>query len=105
MTLTTIHVHLDDRGYDIVITRDDLAGVGPFARQRCRGTSAMVVTDENVEKFANRVVTSLQAAGFRATLMVLSPGETQKSLQAASTLYDRLAEMQPDRQTLIVAVG
>jgi 3-dehydroquinate synthase len=102
---TIIRVNLGDRSYDIVITRDDLAGLGPFARQRCRGTSAMVVTDENVETFANGVLTSLEAASFRTSLAVLPPGEMQKSLQAASTLYDRLADIPADRKTLVVAVG
>src|SRR6266478_3256694 len=102
---TTIRVNLGDRSYDIVITEDDFAGSGPFARQRCRGTSAMVVTDQNVEKFASGALASLQAAGFRSTRAVLPPGETQKSLQAASTLYDRLADVPADRRTLVVAVG
>jgi 3-dehydroquinate synthase len=105
MTTTTIHVNLGDRGYDIVITRDALAGVGSFARQRSRGMSALVVTDENVEQLANGVLTSLEAAGFRTNLAVLPPGEKQKSLEVASSLYDRLAEMRADRQTLVVAVG
>jgi len=65
----------------------------------------MVVTDQNVEKLASGALASLQAAGFRGTLAVLPPGETQKSLQAASTLYDRLADVPADRRTLVVAVG
>lgn len=102
---TTIHVNLGVRSYDIVITRDDSAGAGPFARQRCRGTSAMVVTDQNVEKLANGVLASLQATGFQTSLAVLPPGEVQKSPHVASTLYDRLADIPADRRTLVVAVG
>ncbi|HEV2945902.1 MAG TPA: 3-dehydroquinate synthase [Gemmataceae bacterium] len=105
MTPTTIHVNLDQRGYDIVITRDDLAGLGPFARQRSRGTSAVLITDENVEKLANGVLASLRAASFQTSLAVLPPGEMQKSLHVASTLYDRLADIPADRRTLVVAVG
>jgi len=105
MTPTTIRVNLGERGYDIVVTGDDLAGLGPFARQRCRGMSAIVVTDQNVEKLAKGVLASLQAVNFHATLAVLPPGESQKSLPSASELYDRLAERRADRQTLVVAVG
>lgn len=102
---TTIRVNLAERGYDIVITSDHLAGLGAFARQRCRGTNAMVVTDQNVEIWANEIRASLQAAGFQTTPAVLPSGETQKSLQSASQLYDRLADIPADRQTLVVAVG
>ncbi len=102
---TTIRVNLGDRGYDIVITSQDPAGLGPFARQRCRGTNAIVVTDQNVEQLAKGAMASLQAAGFQTTLAILPPGEAQKSLSAASELYDRLAEIQADRRTLLVAVG
>jgi 3-dehydroquinate synthase len=110
MTMTwdsaeTVRVNLGERGYDIVISNGDQAGLGPFARQRVRGSSAVVVTDQNVEKLANGVVASLQAAGFQTTLAVLPAGESQKNLQAASGLYDRLADHQSDRRTLIVAVG
>src|SRR5216683_1624775 len=102
---TTIRVNLGDRGYDIVITSQDPAGLGPFARQRCRGTNAIVVTDQNVEQLAKGAMASLQAAGFQTTLAILPPGEAQKSLSVASGLYDRLVEMHADRDTLIVAVG
>jgi 3-dehydroquinate synthase len=102
---TTIRVNLAERGYDIVITADDPAGLGPFARQSCRGTSALVVTDQNVENRAKSVMASLQAAGFQTTLAILPPGEAQKSLSSASDLYDQLADIQADRRTLVVAVG
>jgi 3-dehydroquinate synthase len=103
---TTIRVNLKERSYDIVVTTDAVSGLGPFARQRARGTSAMVVTDENVEESAKGVLVELQAGGFRTTLLkVLPPGEGQKSLQVASELYDWLAENQADRRTLVVAVG
>jgi 3-dehydroquinate synthase len=102
---STIRVNLKERSYDIVVTTDAFSGLGPFARQRSRGTSAMVVTDENVEVLAKRALVELQAAGFRTLLRVQPSGEAQKSLAVASELYDWLADNQADRQTLIVAVG
>jgi 3-dehydroquinate synthase len=41
----------------------------------------------------------------RTNLAVLPPGEGQKALATASGLYDRLVELNADRQTLVVAVG
>src|SRR5437016_3602490 len=102
---TTIRVNLKERGYDVVVTTDDVSGLGAFARQRAQGTSSMIVTDENVEELAKRKLASLQAAGFQTKLTVLPPGEVQKSLAVASSLYDWLAENQADRRTVVIAVG
>jgi 3-dehydroquinate synthase len=102
---TTIRVNLNERGYDIVVTTDALSDLGAFARQHTQGTSAVIVTDENVEDLAKGVQASFQAEGFQTQLKILSPGEPQKSLAVASRLYDWLAENQVDRRTVVVAVG
>jgi 3-dehydroquinate synthase len=107
-----VRVNLGPRSYDIVVLSggsDRLdshnGGPGSFARERSRGTTALVVTDYNVQIHAQSVAKSLSAFGFQSTLTVLPPGEAQKSLSVASGLYDRLVEMHADRDTLIVAVG
>jgi 3-dehydroquinate synthase len=105
MTSENVRVNLGPRSYDIAITSNDLAGVGPFARQRSKGSLALVVTDEHVRPHADRVGVSLQSAGFRSSQIVLPAGEAQKSLAVAASLYDRLVELTADRKTLIVAVG
>jgi 3-dehydroquinate synthase len=112
-----VRVNLGQRSYDIVVTSGDLTpsspslpgqgagGLSAFAKVRSRGTTALVVTDENVQAHAKPVAESLSAIGFQSPLTVLPPGEAQKSLSVASGLYDRLVEMHADRDTLIVAVG
>jgi hypothetical protein len=50
-----VRVNLGERSYDIVVTSGDLAGVGPFARQRAAGQSAFVVTDANARVHATVV--------------------------------------------------
>lgn len=105
MPASTVHVNLAERSYDIVVSSGDAGGVGSFARERCRGTLAFLVTDENVQAHAELAAAALRASGFRAELAILPPGEGQKSLASASALYDRLAELQADRKTVIVAVG
>jgi 3-dehydroquinate synthase len=100
-----IRVNLGERSYDIVVTSDDRAGLGSFGRERTRGALAFVVTDANARPHADAAVASLHAAGFRCCLTTLPPGETQKSLAAASKLYDELVEQQADRKTVVVAVG
>ncbi len=105
MSTETVRVNLGERSYDIVVTSGDTAGLGPFARQRCRGTLAFLVTDEHVQSHADAAARTLGAVGFRVGKAVLRPGEQQKTLGSASLLYNHLADLQADRQTVIVAVG
>src|SRR5262245_20293730 len=101
----TLCVHLGPRSYDIVVTTNSASGLGSFARQRSKGSSAFLVTDENVAPHAESVAASLVAIGFQVSTRCLPAGESRKSLEEASRLYNGLAETKADRQTLIVAVG
>src|SRR5262245_21951662 len=101
--MSTVRVNLGERSYDIAVTSID-PGLGAFARQRARGTLALVVTDANVRSHGEAAAASLAAAGFRTAVEVLPPGEPQKCLESASHLYDRLAELPADRKTLVVPV-
>src|SRR5947209_7665704 len=100
-----IRVDLGERSYDIVVTNADRTGLGAFTRQRAGGSLAVVVTDENVRAHAQAAADALTTTGFRTEVIVLPPGEVQKSLANVSLLYDRLADLHADRKTAIVAVG
>src|SRR5262245_55070992 len=104
-SMHSLHVNLGPRSYDIVVTTGDRAGLGPFARRQSSGTTALVVTDEHVAPHAEAVKQALDQAGFKTALAVRPPGESQKSLDVARSLYDVLVDLPADRKTLIVAVG
>lgn len=101
----TLRVQLGERSYDIVVTGDSLERVGTFARQRTRGKTALIVTDEHARIYALPIQHSLSEAGFRTSLAVRPSGEGQKCLEVAAQLYDALIELPADRRTLVVAVG
>ncbi|MCI0681818.1 MAG: 3-dehydroquinate synthase [Gemmataceae bacterium] len=103
--MQTLRVNLGPRSYDIVVTSADRAGLGPFARQRSPGTTALVVTDEHVAGHAQSVKQALEQSGFKAGLAVRPAGEAQKSLDVAAALYEVLIDLPADRKTLVVAVG
>ncbi len=105
MTPSTLRVALGERSYDIAITTGALDAAGPFARRRCRGASALVVTDVNAAPHADVVRRGLEAAGLRTALATRPAGEAQKSLDVARELYDALIDLPADRRTLVVAVG
>jgi 3-dehydroquinate synthase len=103
--LMIVRVNLGPRSYNIVITSKESADLGPFARQRASGSLAFIVTDEHVASHARAVADSLGAVGFTTCLAILPPGEEQKALATAAGLYDRLADWNADRKTLLAAVG
>src|SRR5712692_3245603 len=105
MNTQTVRVNLASRSYDIEVTAGAWAGFGPFARERTSGTNGVIVTDERVHRHAEAAAAALAANGFQLTTVVLPSGEAQKSLAVAGQLYDHLAEIQADRQTLVIAVG
>ena len=100
-----VTVDLGPRSYPIAL--GDAGGeFGAFAKSRAaKATAAVVVTDPNVWHVADDVVAALTLAGLRTWRVAVPPGEATKSLAHAATLYDRLAEVNADRNTLIVAVG
>jgi 3-dehydroquinate synthase len=103
--MQSVRVQLGERSYDIAVTSGDVAGLGAFARQRAKGKRAFVVTDEHVITHADKVAAALGNAGFETIIVSLPAGEGQKALATASYLYDQLAEVSADRQTLVVPVG
>jgi 3-dehydroquinate synthase len=104
--MQTVRVNLGPRSYDIALTTADPDGFVPFVLAApLASTSALVVTDENVHDHARNLDQRLFDAGFETALSVLPPGEETKTHTWTWALYDRLAEMPADRNTLVVAVG
>jgi 3-dehydroquinate synthase len=100
-----IRVNLGSRSYDIAIVSGDAAGVGPFVRERCRGKTALVVGDDNTRFPAESIGRTLGSVGFGVTMAIVEPGEPSKCLSVVGKLYDALAGIPADRQTVVVAVG
>lgn len=67
---------------------------------------AVIITDANVAgSHAATVRQSLENAGWRCATEIVPAGETSKSFDQITLLYDRLIELNADRRTIIVAVG
>src|SRR5207244_2576413 len=62
--MNTVRVSLAERSYDIAITSNDTAGIGPFAAARTRGRRALLVTDNHLAADRPAVSRSLREAGF-----------------------------------------
>ncbi len=104
MASQIVSVRLGERSYAIRVG-SGLEGLAEFVRQCSRPSLVFVITDTNVSDHSQGVAEPLRRTGLNVQSFVLPPGESQKSLENASRLYDFLAEHQADRRSLIVAVG
>jgi 3-dehydroquinate synthase len=109
-----VHVELGPRPYEIRVVTGRSHDFAPFVRaaldRTWSGTScrtALIVTDSHLADLAipSPYQAALTALGIEAATVVMPPGESTKSLDQASRLYDELVSGHADRHTLIVALG
>jgi 3-dehydroquinate synthase len=97
-----IPVRLGPRSYDVAIgtgMEDDFAA---FVRDRVAEPSrALAVADANTRPIAERLCSQLGAG----PVAIVPAGEGSKSIAVAGDLYSRLAAVQADRKTAVLAVG
>lgn len=101
-----VTVPLSDRSYPIVIGNGILEELGPRLRGLgMRGSLAVVQDSQIARSYGQRVLASLEQAGYRATSVVVPSGEASKSLAELSALYDAFSAARLDRRSVVVAVG
>ena len=100
-------VSLADRSYDIHIAPGRLDDTGKLCQQVLpRATRLAVVTDDTVGGlYAHRLLQSLWARGYTASVISLPAGEQTKSLHNLGVLYDSFMEMGLTRTDAVVALG
>jgi len=104
--ITTVHVELSLRSYDITIGSGLLLDAGRFVVERTSCSHAVVVTDSNVEAlYGFRVIDSLEQAGVRVDIATVPAGESTKSASHADQLWRLMLEFGADRKSIVVAVG
>ena len=102
----SVRVDLDGgRAYDILIGRGLMADAG--ARAATLGARAAgIVTDGNVAAlYGDSLKASFEAAGLRAGLIVVPPGEASKSYARFAEVCDGLLALKIERGDLVVALG
>ena len=100
-------VSLVERSYHIHIAPGQLDDTGKLCRQVLpRATRLAVVTDDTVGAlYAHRLLQSLWARGYTASVISLPAGEQTKSLHSLGVLYDSFMEMGLTRTDAVVALG
>ena len=93
-------------GYDVLVRMDGLDQLGEMLKSRNVKDSVLVVSDAHVAPlYAGRVLSSLQAAGYTASSMVIPAGEEHKTLETVSRIWRACLEADLDREGTLVALG
>jgi 3-dehydroquinate synthase len=93
------------RPYEVLVGRGLLDGLGARVAA-LGGGQAVVVTDETVAALHGpAALASLEAAGVRARLLTVPPGEGSKSFAELERVIDRLLAFGLHRRDLVVALG
>jgi 3-dehydroquinate synthase len=101
-----VRVDLANRGYDIIIQAGLLDHVGEHLLPLAKSTNAVVVTNTVVHRlYGARLTRSLQAAGFRTSVICLPDGERTKSLRWVSAILNELVSRRYERKTVLLALG
>lgn len=101
-----LHVALGANSYDILIERGLIDRIGPLLRPVADCPRAFVLTDENVGAlYGERVLKSLEQAGYKARLMALPPGEATKALSSLGGIYQALLDFHITRKDVILTLG
>jgi 3-dehydroquinate synthase len=104
--MPTIKVTLPGRSYPIVIERGVLEESGRSMDTYGLGHKVAVISNPWVaERYGPGVLASLRAAGRRAAMLTVPPGEGAKTLGEAERLYMELARLRMDRRSVVVALG
>ena len=81
MSTITIPVHTSSRAYDVLVGPGVLDQVGEVCARCAGGTVAAVISDSNVAPlYGQRVLSSLERAGYRTALLTFPAGEQNKRL-------------------------
>ena len=104
--MKTIRVNLSANSYNIHIDKGLLERIGDILVKEKTPCKTLLITDKNIEKVYGSIISeSLRKNKFDVRLVSLQPGEEQKTLETALTLYDACFDHKLDRNALIVALG
>lgn len=105
--MKTLNVNLPGRAYDILIERGLLSRAGELCRSALpRAGRLFVVTDSTVGPlYLNRIIPSLENAGFETAICEIPAGEASKCVEQLSRLWECMMDFGLTRTDAVVALG
>jgi shikimate kinase / 3-dehydroquinate synthase len=100
------HLSKMGAGYDVVVQDGGLDAIGEFLKKREIKGPMLLVSDSNVGPiYADRVLTSLQKSGLKVKLHIIPAGETNKTIDTVSSIWQGCLDANLDRKSSIIALG
>lgn len=90
----------------MLICDGEMSSLGRALRGAGASTRIIAITDHNVGRLYGQVLRhSLRSSGFKPEVLVIPPGEKQKSLKNAEKLYHALTSLKAAKDTTIISFG
>ncbi len=106
MDTRIVTIDLDTRTYDIYIGSALLFRINDFMPEDLHGRGVFIVTDKNVEPYAQRIEKLLRDdGGAKTNLITLPAGEKTKSFEYVEKVSTFFLENGINRDSLVLAVG
>jgi shikimate kinase/3-dehydroquinate synthase len=100
------HVRGMEPGYDVLLQENGLDSIGEILSRLGSGQKVLVVSDSNIAPlYLNQVMASLRSQGFIAGEITFQAGETSKTLETVSSIWNACLKAEIDRQGTIIALG
>lgn len=101
-----VHVATKTRAYDVHVTPGAIDRTGELVRASTEGERAFVVTDTNVGPlYLERVLASLEGAGYEAASFTFAAGEASKRAGTWAACLEAIAQAGLTRDDVVVALG
>lgn len=101
-----IPVKLPHNAYEIHIATDGLKEIGQKAQSLNIGKKVLVISNPEIfNYYGQTTLQSLTQAGFEVDYHLIPPGETHKTLNSISAIYDKALSLRLERNSTMVALG
>lgn len=101
-----VRVDLDYKYYNIYIDDNLFNQIPDMIRESFSYKKVLIITDDNVSTlYLNELKKNLEGNDFQCHVFVLPAGESSKSMNQLSLIYDTLIEKHFTRKDLIIALG
>ncbi len=103
-----VPIALKRNPYEVVIGGLGIEGIGNELRSigfnsNCK---VLIVSNEEVaEHYGNKLIRSLEENGFKASLLIIKAGESQKNQKSIGLIHDAAYKERIERNSLMIALG
>ena len=106
MIQNEITVNLGDRSYPIYMGRKMLSSFGPILQRRDVSKTIVVITDTHIAPlYLGPVEKHLHHFGFNIVPIIIPPGEREKNLSRAGSIFTKMLKTGIAREDAVIALG